>query len=364
MAKTLGRSAQRALTIEKAGTEPVWSGIATDAQFGDYLNWCSVIYDFAETRDFFEKYLEENKFKVSALKNLSDERFGTVGAIARALSYGRLFDAGVMARFNAKIKSLYAMAKDTSPVVAKKTVVQYIEAKVEDGIIYAERLLDRVFTELELNDDMKLSLANGAINQKVAEMYLPILQKNIDEIDVAISGKDPEIAEGYADWDRNKLKQLANVLDDFKDEIVKISETTTKRVSKPRKVRVSRPKSPEKQIKKLNYAKTDDKYKLKSIEPRTIVGANELWVFNTTYVKLTVFRAEDRGGLTVKGSTICGFDTSKSSVRRLRKPEVTLPIVLNDGKVAVRNAMDTLTTKPATPKGRISKDTILLRVFK
>ena len=74
-------------------------------------------------------------------------------------------------------------------------------------------------------------------------------------------------------------------------------------------------------VEKLKYLKTDDKFKIASVQPDQIIGASELWVFNTKTRKLGKYIAKnidpkglgrDGSGLSVKGTTIIGFDETTS----------------------------------------------------
>ena len=103
---------------------------------------------------------------------------------------------------------------------------------------------------------------------------------------------------------------------------------------------------------------------LKSVPTTSIVGANQLWVYNTKTRKLGVYNAEDAGGLSVKGSSIINFAEKKSVQKKLRKPEVMLPDVLNGGKVFLRNVIDSIRAVESPLTGRLNADTILLKVAK
>ena len=104
--------------------------------------------------------------------------------------------------------------------------------------------------------------------------------------------------------------------------------------------------------------------KLVSVDPKTIIGASSLWVYNTKTRKLGVYHALDAAGLNIKGSTIQNFAESKSVCKTLRKPEVTLPELLKAGKVALRNILTDIRAAEKALTGRINADTILLRVTK
>ena len=72
----------------------------------------------------------------------------------------------------------------------------------------------------------------------------------------------------------------------------------------------------------------------------------------------------DRDGLSVRGSTITGFDEATSITKKVRNPRQLLPAVLNLGKVPLRQVMGNLKTTEQKANGRINADTILLRVLK
>jgi len=114
----------------------------------------------------------------------------------------------------------------------------------------------------------------------------------------------------------------------------------------------------------LKYLDKHEELKLESVTPKDIIGALQLWVYNTKSRKLGCYNAEDASGLSVKGSTIINFNEIKSTQKKLRKPEVTLPEVLKGGKVYLRTALDEIKAVASTLNGRLNTDTILLRITK
>ena len=133
-----------------------------------------------------------------------------------------------------------------------------------------------------------------------------------------------------------------------------------------RKVRARKAPSKEKQVAKLKYKVNDDKYKLVSIDPQNIIGAQELWVFNVKTRKIGKYIATNGfsvGQLGIKGTTITGFDDVKSIQKTLRKPEESLKEFASAGKVVLRKFLDNLTTTGIKLNGRINNDVILLKVI-
>jgi len=106
-----------------------------------------------------------------------------------------------------------------------------------------------------------------------------------------------------------------------------------------------------------------DELKLQSIPAKQIIGATQLWVYNTKYKKLGAYIAEDAGGFTVKGSCLLNYSESKSVQKAIRKPAEVLPEAMKAGKIVLRNLLGKLTTKESLLGGRINRDTILLRVL-
>ena len=145
--------------------------------------------------------------------------------------------------------------------------------------------------------------------------------------------------------------------------IVSDAEKLAKNVKKTRKPRKRKTITADRQVSKMNYQPQDTKLKLHSIDPMKIIGANQLWVFNTKTRKLGIYHAaSDGAGLGVKGSTLQNFSEMESVEKTIRKPADVLPKVTEGGKVILRKLMETIKAKPKQLTGRINKHTILLRV--
>jgi hypothetical protein len=130
-----------------------------------------------------------------------------------------------------------------------------------------------------------------------------------------------------------------------------------------RKPRAKKKIPPIVQVKNLNYQKEFAEYGLKSVSPAGIIGATQVWVFNTKTRMLGVYHTESTNGFEVKGSTIQRFDPSTSIQKKVRKPELVLPNVLTAGKVQLRKILPDLTTTESALTGRINNDTIILRIL-
>ena len=150
----------------------------------------------------------------------------------------------------------------------------------------------------------------------------------------------------------------------FADTVVKDCEKHHINSIANRKPRKKKVRGADDQVAKLQYMKQDTKYKIVSVEPATIIGASQLWVFNTNTRDLTVFNTMRRDGFEIKGTTLHGWDPDTSETKKLRKPEEVIQTVLTGGSRTLKKLMTSLTTKSTPTNGRINKHCILLKVTK
>jgi hypothetical protein len=118
----------------------------------------------------------------------------------------------------------------------------------------------------------------------------------------------------------------------------------------------------EKIVAKLKFMKTNEPLKLVSISPTDIIGAGELWIYNTKSRKLGKYVAAEFQTLGVKGTTITGFDEFKSVQKTVRKPEEKLKEFKAAGKIALRKFLEDINATDTKMNGRINEETILLKV--
>lgn len=176
-----------------------------------------------------------------------------------------------------------------------------------------------------------------------------------------------QLKEGYAHLKKADIAKYTQAIESLLEALDFVIEQSKAK----RKPRVTKPKSADKLVAKVKYLKVDDKYKLTSINPVEIVGASELWVFNVKTRKLGKYVASNidpKGmgregtGLSVKGTSITGFDEKSSVQKTLRKPEEQLKAFKAAGKVALRKFLEEINTTETKMNGRLNLDTVLLKV--
>ena len=70
----------------------------------------------------------------------------------------------------------------------------------------------------------------------------------------------------------------------------------------------------------------------------------------------------DGTGLSVKGTTILGFDENLSIQKTIRKPDDVLKEFKSAGKVKLRKFLDEINSVDTKLNGRCNPDTVLLKV--
>tara|TARA_B100001057_G_scaffold445543_1_gene483299 strand:+ start:166 stop:1452 length:1287 start_codon:yes stop_codon:yes gene_type:complete len=176
-----------------------------------------------------------------------------------------------------------------------------------------------------------------------------------------------QLKEGYAHLSKADVKKYISAIESLEQALDFVIDSA-KANRKPRK---SKPKSASKLVEKLKYCKADEKFKIASITPEDIIKANELWVFNKKNRKIGKYIAKnidpqgqqrDGTGLSIKGTTVIGYDEELSIQKTLRKPEEQLRQFKECGKVKLRTFLDDIKTTDTKLNGRCNPDTILLKV--
>jgi hypothetical protein len=181
----------------------------------------------------------------------------------------------------------------------------------------------------------------------------------LSELTAVIDGTDEDLKEGYK---HRSKKQINNLLTFYK-EIDSACTMIMEEAKATRKPKAKKLVSKDKVIEKLKFLKTFEPLKLVSINPTDIIGAKELWVYNTKLRKLGKYLADDMTGpLGVKGTTIIGFDEHKSVQKTIRKPEEKLKEFKSAGKIALRKFLEDINSTDTKMNGRINEETILLKI--
>ena len=223
--------------------------------------------------------------------------------------------------------------------------------------------IPKMFTWLTSN-----SVAQAHIN-KIRAYYEPIHAEYVLLSNMPTPAKIKKMSEQEQDeWEQIKEGYAFLSKDDIKcylkwfDTLFADLDSYANVKKQARKSRVKKAPSVEKLISKLKYSAEDSRYKVVSISPASIIGAQELWVFNTKNRKLGKYVAEMHNDLSIKGTTLLNFDVKLSVQKTLRKPEEQLKTFGKSGKVALRKFLEDIKATETKMNGRINEHTVLLKV--
>lgn len=339
------------------GDEPEFLGAMTEGEMALAYNWYNTMADKSDIKEYTETWLK-NQNRLVELKKfraVPDEWVNhTCGAIARMISKGYQVPAHskkfLEETFAYTLTKAKVQAESTTP---KISVQERMRERQNDIIGDIEELIDAGET-FSLYDWLKANEIPAAYYPAIVAHYSPVL----DELLEALEGKCPQLKEAYSHYTKKQLRDRI----EFYNKIIEDAErygNVTKKTRAPRKPRAV---SVEKKLKNLKYQKEDNTFKIASVNPEKIIGCQELWTFNTKNKVLTVFRAIDRGGLQVKGTSIINYNEDTSISKRTgRKPEEYIKKVQEAGKITLRKLMDEL-KNDAPFAYRINENTILLKI--
>lgn len=253
--------------------------------------------------------------------------------------------------------------KEVKPVVAQPSIQERVRdaayamtAELEDAYeawqLDPEAFDPKAFKVLNL---LKGKDAKAAHARIIRDFYARDLAELLE---LAGGEADEQLREGYKHRSKKQIRKLI----DFLQEIESACNMLMQEAKVNRKPRKTKAVSKDKIVAKLKYKKTEEPLKLVSVNPVDIIGAKELWVYNTKTRKLGKYVAAEFNDLGVKGTTITGFDEHNSICKTLRKPEEKLKEFKTAGKVALRKFLDEINATDTKMNGRINEETVLLKV--
>ena len=365
--KRVTRTEEYLVNIKYLGDEPTYDGrVLTDLELTKAYTWYSYMCRASDARDYIVEYMEKigKKNVARLIKSVPDARVPvTAGWLCRILSLGgQIPDRSKEFLLDRVTRAIERAQSDEQEQAKEKPERQPVDVqanvreKARTIIGNLEEMLDnkQPFSSYEY-------LQKNSIPAIYADYIYDYYNKILGELKEVLAGEDEQLNEAYRSYTKPRVKRLIEFYQSVVDGAEKYSDNA-KRIRKAN--RKPRTVSVEKLLKNLKFKKNDQEYKLVSVDPQTILAAQELWTFNTKNRMLTVYRAQDAGGLGIKTVSVTGFNTTTSICKKLRNPEAVLQNVLTGGKPTLRGIMDNLTTKPGYFSPRITADTVLLRVVK
>ena len=381
--KAPAKTRDPAFSDEKyTGTEPVWdterAAKMTQDEFDHFLRKSFFYYNYyysqKDCKKHVVKWMQDNayakadvsKFIRSPDRALPMTACGLVMAARQGMPMREKELEYLKARLHEAINSddlepevVVDAAKPAVQTVRAPTIQDRLNEKTAEHLAHFEGLYDEVIAGETVKPDAFNYLTANTVPQSQINKFEHLFTIRKGELLVAQERRDEQVEEAYkhykaADYKRHHafLDQLLSDLDQYR---------SVKKTQK--KARVKRAPNKEKVVSKLKYMKEEKTLKLVSINPVDIVGASELWVYNTKTRKLFKYIADSlQGPLGVKGTSITGYDEVKSVGKTLRKPEEKLKEFAKATKVQLRKFLEDIKATETQGNGRMNSDTVLLKV--
>jgi hypothetical protein len=372
-------------TDEKyTGSEPVWDTERalkmTQAEFDHFLrksfSYYNYFYAQKDLKKHMVKWMQENKYTktdVSAFIRSSDRAVPmTAYSILMASRQGMPLREKELTYLKSRIEHAInaadaepeetatgAKPAETVAAVRAPTIQDRLNEKTSEHLAYFEGLYDEVVSGAAVDPKAYDYLVTNAVPQSQIKKFEDLFMSRKTELGEALAKTNEQVVEAYrhykaADFKRHHafIQCILDALDQYR---------SVKKATK--KARVKRAPNKEKVASKLKFMKEEKTLKLVSINPVDIIGAQELWAYNTKTRKLYKYIADSlTGPLGVKGTSITNFDTAKSVGKTLRKPEEKLKEFARATKVQLRKFLEDIKATETLGNGRMNSDTVLLKI--
>jgi len=372
---------------------PVWEGCETwgadqfHKHFRRSMDYYRLESDIKTYKPTVVKWMETvgcTKADILAIKKIKDNRIGTtMGAVAACLNRGMTpqrddFNNGhdTAAWLRAEIVKVINEGKDDiDPEVAaaekeaakKDVYTPSIQERLRDVAMGMTEELENAYENFQNDpenfDPKAFKVLNLLKSQQAKAAHARIIRdfyaRDLAELEELASGKaDEQLREAYSHRSKKQIKAFIAFLTEIQNACTMLMQEA--KVNRAPRAKKAVPA--EKIVGKLKYMKTNEPLKLVSINPADILGAKELWVYNTKNRKLGRYVAKEYGDLGVKGTTIINFDENLSIQKTVRKPEEKLKEFKAAGKVALRKFLDDINATDTKLNGRLNEETVLLKV--
>jgi hypothetical protein len=375
-AKAIKPMNPRTPEIKYTGLEPDWSAQPQPEQRASALmrafTWYNYHYGKKDVKDIVIDWLTRH------------ERTSEARSFARVPEVTLPNQLGWLCRMN--LRGLEWIEREQSFVedsianhLAAVKAVKQIDAVTEDAaprITIQDRLRDKAYeiageidgmyddmiaAGAKMNADYKpMAVMRGMnISPQMISVVTEHWQRRLAELDTVQKGKDAQLVEGYSNFSKLQIKNLIK----FCEQVLADCASYVQIKKTERSPRKKKPVSAEKLTQRFRYLREFDELKLRSESVTKLVGASEAWLYDTKKRKLIYVVADAHvGTMTVKGTSLLGFDTTNSVQKTLRKPAEQIKALMTGGVPAARKFFKEIRATEIRYNGRSNENLILLRI--
>ena len=284
------------------------------------MNWYNYMSDNKSCGEWLSTWMSEREYDSQYVKGVKRLKYvpRTAAALARMQTRAvpcvfkdNLLDPSTTSFIEKHVEKCIEDIKSSKAIQQeerkKKPVIsiqERIQNKADEYAGEIEYQLDCYIDDPKNKFDVFAYLTDEKVSAPVAVKVGDNFFNLERELEEAVAGTCPQLKEAYSFLSKKGLKDYYKYVCDIRIDCDKYA--TGQRGQK--RTRRKKVYTATEQTKKLNYKITDTEYHLTSVNPELIVGAMQLWTFNTKTKELTKFVAEDRMGLGEKGTTLQKFN--------------------------------------------------------
>jgi len=345
-----------------------------ESQISKFLNHYGYAYGQKELKKHIAKWMQSTgdwdaKDPARVIAGPDGWFPGTLGRLGKAWSDGWVFNSKEVEYMQSEIRKYLNKCNNASTAVvtspAKQTgmpeltIQDRIKLKINEHIGHFEEQQDLLSTVGKVDPKAFNYLKKENVPQNMLKGIAEPFIQRLAEWQEAKAGTCEDLKEGYSHWQAKDYKKYFA----FVEAILADIDAYAKTKKAVKVARVKKAPNKQKLVSKVKYAKDNTQYKVASIDPVSIIGATELYVFNVKTRKLGRYVADSHmATLSIKGTTVIGFDTQVSTQKTLRKPERQIPEFTGSSKAAKRKFLNGIKSVEIALNGRLNSDTILLHV--
>jgi hypothetical protein len=343
----------------RGSDEPVINPLDYRSTLIQALNWYNIYSSPADRKKWaLETILE--KPRKALLSKLDDLNFRQLGMILRMQSRDQFLDAPELLFIKTTLEKLDALSsipvEKTEPAKPKNVIS--IQDKVRSIATDFASEIDG-----EIDDFMRLGYPKSftfkhsikSISGQAAKLIPDMYKSQIAELEEVLAGGCDQLKDSYSHIKTVQTKNFLKLLQDF-------VSSCTQQVVSARKIKVIKPKAPSVVVAKLKYLPASPELGLKSIAPTKIVDSQEVWFYDVTKRRITLYKAAIGETLSVRGTSMTGYDVNLSKTKVMKASDNIKDLsVMN--KKQILEAFNRITTKGGTPNGRTNDSMIIMRVF-
>jgi hypothetical protein len=355
------------------GMEPNWHDAPMAGRISSMSKafaWYNYFYGKKDARDMIVSYLEAHgrKADVRTLRGVPDSAIrATTAWLCRMTQVGLELTADEQAKLDAMLTEILTAKQSAQAEVSDEpeTPRVTIQDRLREKVSECAGELDGMFDEFVINgakmsaDYKPVSLIRSMnVAPQMISTLSDIWKRKLTEFELAVEGKDAQLAEGYRFLTkvqlRNAVKFCETVINDC-GAYVQIKKVE-------RKPRQAKAVPPEKKAAKFKIQQEFAELKLKSLPAASLVDKTEAWLYDTKKRKLIHVVADEYAKVfTVKNNAIIGFSTVETQQKTVRKPAETLKALQAAGKPAARKLFKDIKTTETAFNGRGTENLVILK---